>query len=85
MQFSPSITNNICYYPIFMNMSGINPFIQSLFSSVFFFQKKMPIVVVRNVCPFVRLSVRLSSVKIFFCGNLITNRSIDLKIGLNVR
>ena len=40
------------------------------------------IVVVLDVCP----SVRLSSVETnSFRGNLISNRPIDLKIGLNVR
>ena len=48
----------------------------------FFFSKKLPIVVVRDVCP----SVRLLSVEIIsFRGNLLSNRPIDLKIGLNVR
>ena len=33
-----------------------------------------------------RLSVRLSSVEIFsFCGNSLSSKPIDLKIGLNVR
>ena len=66
----------------------------SLFSSFFFFRKKLPIVVVRDVCPSVRpsvcpsvrLSVRLSSVEIFsFRGNSLSSKPIDLKIGLNVR
>ena len=40
-----------------------------------------PIVVVRDICP----SVRLSSVEIIsFRGNLLSNKPIDLKIGLNV-
>ena len=43
----------------------------------FFFRKKLPIVVVRDVCP----SVRLSSVEIIsFRGISISNRPIDLKI-----
>ena len=58
-----------------------------------FFRKKLPIVVVRDVCPSVRPSVRLSvrlsvcpSVEIIsFRGNSLPNRSIELKIGLNVR
>ena len=54
----------------------------SLFSFFFFFRKKLPIVVVRDVCP----SVRLSSVEIIsFRGNSLSNRPIDLKIGPNVR
>ena len=53
-----------------------------LFSSFFLFSKKLPIVVVRDVCP----SVRLSSVEIIsFHGISISNRPIDLKIGLDVR
>ena len=72
-----------------------------VFSS-FFFSKKLPIVVVRDVCPSVRPSVRLSvrlsvrpsvcpsvrlsSVEIIsFRGNSLSNRPINLKIGLNVR
>ena len=54
----------------------------AIFSSFFFFRKKLPIVVVRDVCP----SVRLSSVEIIsFRGNSLPNRPIELKIGLNVR
>ena len=46
-----------------------------IFSSFFFFLKKLPIVV-----------MRLSSVEIIsFRGNSLSNRPIDLKIGLNVR
>ena len=53
-----------------------------VFSSFFIFRKKLPIVVVRDVCP----SVRLSSVEIIsFHGISISNRPIDLKIGLDVR
>ena len=55
----------------------------NVFSSFFllFLKKKIPIVV-RDVCP----PVRLSSVEMnFFGGNLISNRPIDLKIGVNVR
>ena len=55
-------------------------------------QKKLLIVVVREVCPSVRPSVRPAirpSVcrmwKFFFRGNLISNSPIDLKFGLNVR
>ena len=64
-----------------------------IFSS-FFFSKKLPIVVVRDVCPSVRPSVRLSvcpsvrlsSVEIIsFRGNSLSNRPINLKIGLNLR
>ena len=60
-----------------------------VFSMFFFFRKKkLPIVVVRDVCPSVRLSVCDPSV---VCGNnffsriSISNRPIGLKIGLNVR
>ena len=51
-----------------------------------FSKKKLHIVVVRDVCPSVCPSVRLSSVEIiYFRGNLISNKPIVLKIGLNVR
>ena len=54
---------------------------------VFGFRKKLPIVVVRDVCmsarPPVCLSVR-PSVSMSFRGNLIFNEPIDPKIGLNV-
>ena len=59
-----------------------------LFSS-FFVTKKLPYVVTRDVCPSVRLSVRLSvcpsSVEISLeRGCTITNRPIDLKFGLSI-
>ena len=80
----------------------INTFVSNLetstvlvFNIFFLFSKKLPIVVVRDVCPSVRQSVcpsvrlsvcpsvRLSSVEIIsFRGILISNRPIDLKIGL---
>ena len=50
------------------------------FSSFFFFSKKLPIVVVRDVCPSVRLSVSLSvrlCQIISFRGNLISSKPID--------
>ena len=50
-----------------------------------FFRKKLPIVVVRDVCPSVCLSVRPSVEIISFCGNSLFNRPIELKIRLNVR
>ena len=61
--------------------------------SSFFFSKKLPIVVVRDVCPSVRPSVcpsvrpsvRPSVEIISFRGNSLSNRPIELKIGLNVR
>ena len=57
-------------------------FKSAIFSSIFLFSKKLPIVVVRDVCP----PFRLSSVEIIsFRGNSLSNRLIDLKIGLNVR
>ena len=59
--------------------------ISRLFSSFFLFLKKLPIVVVRDVCPSVRLSVRPSVEIISFRGNLLSNVPIDLKIGENVR
>ena len=54
-----------------------------------FFSKKLPIVVVRDVCTSmsVRQSVCLSvrsSVSMSIRGNLISNELIDPKIGLNV-
>ena len=60
------------------------------FSSFFFFGKKLPIVVVRNICPSVRPSVcpsvLMSPVEIIsFRGNSLSNRPINLKISLNVR
>ena len=60
-----------------------------LFLVVFLFSKKLPIVVVRDVCPSVRpsvcLSVRPSVEIISFRGNSLSNRPIELKIGQNVR
>ena len=55
--------------------------ISHIFSSFFLFWKKLPIVVVHDVCPSVRPSVQIIS----FRGNLISHRPIDFKIGLNVR
>ena len=54
-----------------------------MFSSFFFFSEKLPIVVVRDVCPFVRPSVGCGNIP--FCGNSLSTKPIDLKIGLNVR
>ena len=56
-----------------------------LFLVVFLFSKKLPIVVVRDVCPSVCLSVRPSVEIISFRGNSLSNRPIELKIGQNVR
>ena len=53
--------------------------------SIFFLLKKLPIVVVRDVCPSVRPSVCPSVEIISFRGNSLSNRPIELKIGLNVR
>ena len=85
----------MCFRCLMLRLSGPT---ELLFLVVFFFSKKLPIVVVRDVCPSVRpsvrpsvcpsvrLSVRLSSVEIIsFRGNLLSNRPINLKIGLNVR
>ena len=58
--------------------------LQSVFSSLL--SKKLPIVVVRDVCSSVRSSFRLSvrpSVSMSFRGNLISNEPIDPKIGMN--
>ena len=70
-----------------LNNSGIGGYLGDAFFSIFFiFLKKLPIIVVRDVYPSVRLSVRLSSVEIIsFRGNSLSNKPIDLKIGLNVR
>ena len=71
----PTLNLSINYNPI-EQVTNFN------FLVVFFFSKKLPIVVVRDVCP----SVRLSSVEIIsFRGNSLSNRPINLKIGLNVR
>ena len=60
-----------------------------MFLVVFLFSKKLPIVVVRDVClsvcPSCRPSVRPSVEIISFRGNSLSNRPIELKIGLNVR
>ena len=53
-----------------------------VFSIFFLFFEKIPIVVVRDVCPSVRPSVCVIN---SFRGNLISSKPIDLKIGLNVR
>ena len=68
-----------------LNNSGIGGYLGDAFLVVFSFSKKLPIVVVRDVCPSVRPSVRLSSVEIIsFRGISISDRPIDLKIGLDV-
>ena len=58
-----------------------------LFSSFFFFRKNYLLLsCATSVRLSVRPSVRLSSVEIIsFRGNSLSNRPIDLKIGLNVR
>ena len=60
-------------------------FLSNVFSSFFIFLKKLPIVVVRSVCPSVCPSVRPSVEIISFRGNSLSNWLIELKIGLNVR
>ena len=50
-----------------------------------FFQKKIPIVVVRDACPSVRRAVHQSVEIISFRGISISNRPIDLKMSMNVR
>ena len=52
-----------------------------IFSIFFFFRKKLPIVVVRDVCPSVCPSVEIIS----FRGISISNGPIDLKMSMNVR
>ena len=61
--------------------SEINISNSCIFSSFFLFSKKIPIVVVLDVCPSVCPSVEIIS----FRGNSLPNRPIELKIGLNVR
>ena len=60
-----------------------------VFSSFFFFSKKLPVVVVRDVyqsvCPPVRPSVRPYMEIISFRGISISNKPIDLKMSMNVR
>ena len=79
-----------------LNNSGIGGYLGDAFLVVFsFFEKNYLLLscatsVRLSVCPScrpsVRLSVRLSSVEIIsFRGNSLSNRPIDLKIGLNVR
>ena len=55
------------------------------FLVVFLFSKKLPIVVVRDVCPSVCPFVRPSVEIISFRGNSLPNKPIELKIGMNVR
>ena len=49
-----------------------------VFSSFFLFSKKLPIVVVREVCPSVRLSVRLSvrTIIVLLGGQLLVGPSL---------
>ena len=62
-------------------ISSIISIINISSSSFVLCSKKLPIVVVRDVCPSVCPSVSIIS----FRGNLISSKPIDLKIGLNVR
>ena len=64
-----------------LNNSGIGGYLGDAFLVVFsFFEKNT------YCCRSVRLSVRLSYVEIIsFRGSSLSNRPIDLKIGLNVR
>ena len=68
-------------HPKMLTKSGL-----SFFTSFFFFQKNTYCCRTRrlSVRLSVRSSARLSSVKIFFCGISVSNKPIDLKIGLNV-
>ena len=52
---------------------------------VFFSSKKLPIVVVHDICPSVRPSCRPSVKIISFRGISISNRPIDFKMSMNVR
>ena len=71
------------------NLVSTRTILLYVFSSFFLFSKKLPIVVVRDVCPSVRPSVcpsvRSSVEIISFRGNSLPNWPIELKIGLNVR
>ena len=67
-----------------LNNSGIGGYLGDAFLVGFFFRKNYYCCRARrlSVCP----SVRLSSVEIIsFRGNSLSNRPINLKIGLNVR
>ena len=72
-----------------LNNSGIGGYLGDAFLVYFPFSKKLPIVVVRDVCPSVCPSVRLSVCRLWkyflFCGNSLSSQPIHLKIGLNVR
>ena len=73
-----------------LNNSGIGGYLGDAFLVVVFLFLKKTTYCCRSqrlsVRPSVRLSVRLSSVEIIsFRGNSLSNRPIDLKIGLNVR
>ena len=79
----------LCYLNVYVCVSFVST---CLFLVVFsFFEKNYLLLscatsVRLSVRPSVRLSVRLSSVEIFsFCGNSLSSKPIDLKIGLNVR
>ena len=64
-----------------LNNSGIGGYLGDVFLVVFSFFEKTT-----YCCRSRRLSVRLSSVEIIsFRGSSLSNRPIDLKIGLNVR
>ena len=66
---------------------AINITNRDVFGIFFFFRKNYLLLsCATSVRPSVRLSVRLSSVEIIsFRGNSLSNRPINLKIGLNVR
>ena len=69
--------NECCY-----KISNYNKYtFYNVFSSFFFFSKKLPIVVVLSCCLSVRTSVEIT----YFRGISISNWPIDLKMPMNVR
>ena len=80
--FSSSFYSNEHYFQSTFLHSKKNSYASHAFVLAFFF------LIPNCLCPFVRPSCRPPSVRpsvlMSFCGNLISNRSIDLKIGLNV-
>ena len=94
MSYLPIYNSHTSNFLILYNFTIFN-YIYLVFSSFFFFQKNYLLLLyatsvrlsVRpSVCPSVCPSVRLSSVEIIsFHGISISNRPIDLKIGLDVR
>ena len=75
-----SFTSSMDDLSVALNNSGIGGYLGDAFLVVFSFFEKTT-----YCCRSRRLSVRLSSVEIIsFRGSSLSNRPIDLKIGLNV-